>query len=119
MSNIPSGVYQFRMAASGGWKANPFTNRLRWTEGVYDIIEAPRDYLPDFEEGGMFFVPEHRPMIREAIENLLNHGNPFKLEAEILTSSGKRRWTEMRGLIREEEGEEPQVVGSFSGHHRA
>ena len=43
----------------------------------------------------------------------MNHGNPFKLEAEILTSSGKRRWTEMRGLIREEEGKEPQVVGCF------
>ncbi len=102
-----------KIARTGGWKANPFTNRLHWTEGVYDILEAPRDYLPNFEEGGTFFVPEHRPIIREAIENTLNHGNPFRLEAEILTSSGKRLWTEVRGLMRVEEGEEPQVVGSM------
>ena len=69
--------------------------------------------FPTFEEGGTFFVPEHRPIIREAIENTLNHGSPFKLEAEALTSSGKRLWTELRGLMRVEEGEGPQVVGSL------
>jgi PAS domain S-box-containing protein len=102
-----------KIARTGGWRANPLTNRLHWTEGVYDIIEAPRNYFPDFGEGGRFIAPEHRPMTREAIENTLNHGAPFKIEAQVLTSTGKRVWTEVRGLMREEEGEEPIVVGSL------
>ena len=30
-----------KIAKLGGWKANPHTDYLQWTEGVYDIIEAP------------------------------------------------------------------------------
>jgi signal transduction histidine kinase len=46
-------------------------------------------------------------MAREAMKNTLNHGVPFKLEAQVLTSSGKKVWTEVRGLMRVEEVEEP------------
>jgi hypothetical protein len=30
-----------RIARLGGWKANPLTDYLKWTDGVYDILEAP------------------------------------------------------------------------------
>jgi len=35
----------------GGWKANPGTNFLQLTDGIYDIVEAPRTYQPGFDEG--------------------------------------------------------------------
>jgi PAS domain S-box-containing protein len=38
---------------------------------------------------------------------------PFKVEAEVITTSGKHLWTEVRGLMRVEEGQEPHVVGSL------
>ncbi len=60
-----------KIARTGGWRANPLTNRLHWTEGVYDIIEAPRNYFPDFGKGGRFIAPEHRTMTREAIARTL------------------------------------------------
>lgn len=37
----------------------------------------------------------------------------FKVEAEVITTSGKHLWTELRGLMRVEEGQEPEVVGSL------
>lgn len=102
-----------KIARIGGWKANPHTNSLHWTEGVYDIIEAPLSYLPNFQAGGNFFIPEHRPVVLEAITRTLETGSPFRLEAQVFTTGGKLKWTEVRGLMRVEDGQQPCVVGSF------
>ncbi len=102
-----------KIARTGGWKANPFNDRLYWTEGVYDICEASKDYQPGLDEGLEFYTAPYRPILKEAIANTIEHGEPFAIEAEVITTTGKRLWTEVRGLMRVEEGEEPQVVGSF------
>ncbi len=102
-----------KIARTGGWKANPFTDRLYWTEGVYDIYEAPKDYQPGLDESLEFYTPPYRPVLKEAIANTIEYGEPFAIEAEVITTAGKRLWTEVRGLMRVEEGEEPHVVGSF------
>ncbi|MEI6135564.1 MAG: PAS domain S-box protein, partial [Desulfomonile sp.] len=102
-----------KIARTGGWKANPFTDRLYWTEGVYDICEAPKDYQPGLDEGLEFYTPPYRPILKEAVVNTIEQGEPFAIEAEVITTTGKHLWTEVRGLMRVEDGEEPQVIGSF------
>ena len=102
-----------KIARIGGWTANPFINSLHWTEGVYDIVEAPKDYQPGLDDGLEFYTPPYRPIIKEALAKTLEHGAPFSVEAEVVTTGGKHLWTEVRGLMRVEEGEEPQVIGSF------
>jgi two-component system, cell cycle sensor histidine kinase and response regulator CckA len=102
-----------KIARTGGWKANPFTDSLYWTEGVYDICEAPKYYQPGLDEGLEFYTEPYRPVLKEAIAKTIDRGEPFAIEAEVITTTGKRLWTEVRGLMRVEEGEEPQVVGSF------
>ena len=97
----------------GGWKTNPFTDRLHWTQGVYDIVEAPKDYQPGLKEGLEFYAAPYRPILKEAITKTLEHGEPFAIEAEVITRGGKHLWTEVRGLRRVADGEEPQVIGSF------
>ncbi len=56
-----------KIARTGGWKANPFTDRLYWTEGVYDICEAPKDYQPGLDEGLEFYTLPYRSILKEAI----------------------------------------------------
>ncbi len=102
-----------KIAHTGGWKANPFTDRLYWTEGVYDICEAPKDYQPGLDEGLEFYTPPYRPILKEAVAKTIEQGEPFTIEAEVITTTGKHLWTEVRGLMRVEDGEEPQVVGTF------
>ncbi len=102
-----------KIARTGGWKANPFTNSLRWTQGVYDIIEAPKEYQPGLNEGLEYYTPPYIPMLKEALAKTMELGEPFKLETEIMTTSGKHLWAEVRGLMRVEEGEEPQVIGTL------
>ena len=39
-----------KIAHIGGWKVNPITDSVRWTEGVCNIVEAPLDYNPRMED---------------------------------------------------------------------
>ena len=102
-----------KIARIGGWKVNPIIDSLSWTEGVYDILEAPLDYKPGLERGLDFYTPHYRPILKEALTRAIDHNEPFKVEAEVKTTGGKKIWTEVRGLMRVEEGDVAQIVGTF------
>ena len=102
-----------KIAKLGGWKANPHTDYLQWTGGIYNIIEAPRDYRPGLAEGMKYFSPEDRTRIRERIEACFSTGEPFTLEIPITTGSGKTVWTELRGLSPVTDGAHSSVIGTF------
>ena len=102
-----------KIARIGGWRANPHTKSLHWTQGVNDIVGVPKDYQPCWDEGLEFYTPSYRPILNEAIAKTIEQGEQFTIEAEVMTSGGKHLWTEVRGLMRVEEGEAPQVIGTF------
>jgi two-component system, cell cycle sensor histidine kinase and response regulator CckA len=102
-----------KIARLGGWKANPHTDYLEWTDGVYDIIEAPYDYKPGLTEGMKYYPAEYIPVIKEKVSNCLETGEPFLIEVEVITETGRRLWTEVRGLAPVTEGERSYVIGTF------
>ena len=102
-----------KISRTGGWMANPHTNSLHWTQGVYDIVGAPKDYQPGLDEGLEFYTPPYRPILKDAVAKTIEQGEPFTIEAEVMTFGGKHLWTEVRGLVLVEKGEAPQVIGSF------
>jgi len=97
----------------GGWKANPDTDYLQWTDGIYSIIGAPRTYQPGFHEGLKYFSKKDLPRIRESMATCLATGKPFTLEVLITTESGKGVWTELRGLRSVAETARSYVIGTF------
>jgi len=102
-----------RIARLGGWKANPSTDYLKWTDGVYDIVEAPRDYRPGLAEGLKFYLPEYIPLLKESISKCLATSKPFTAECQVQTTTGKILWTEVRGLRTLVAGGEANVIGTF------
>ncbi len=74
-----------KIARTGGWRANPFSDSLHWSQGVFDIIEAPNDYRPGLDEGLEFYTPPYRPILKEAIAKTIERGEPFTVEAEVIT----------------------------------
>lgn len=102
-----------RIARLGGWKANPETDYLKWTDGVYDVIEVPRDYAPPLSEGIKFFREDYRPVIQKSLTMCLATGEPFTIECEMETATRKHLWAEIRGLAPVVEGERTSVVGTF------
>jgi PAS domain S-box-containing protein len=102
-----------RIARMGGWKVSPHANTLYWTEGVYHIVELPVERKMTLEEGLKCFAPEYIPRIQESLQNTLITDTPFVIEAEVITTSGKRLWAEIRGLARLDEAEGRYVTGTF------
>jgi PAS domain S-box-containing protein len=101
------------IALMGGWKANPETDFLQWTEGVYRIIEAPLDYHPDLTEGMKYYTPATIEILKGRIMNTLTTNEPFAEECEIVTETGKKLWVEVRGLSHMMEGQTPCVIGTI------
>jgi two-component system, cell cycle sensor histidine kinase and response regulator CckA len=102
-----------KIARLGGWKANPQTDYLKWSEGIYNIVEAPRDYTPGLAEGMKYYPPEYISIIRDNLNRCLEEGHPFAVETELITDTGKRLWTEVRGLAPLTDGQRSYVLGTL------
>ncbi len=102
-----------KIARLGGWKAEPQTDYLMWTDGIYDIIEAPRNYQPGLTGWLDYFSEEDRPLIRSSIETCLATSEPFTLEVIVTTATGKKVWTELRGLSLVTDGARSSAIGTF------
>jgi len=62
-----------------------------WTEEVYRIHELDNDYDPSVATGINFYTPESRPTVEQAVQRIIEHGDPFDLELEIITAKGNTR----------------------------
>ena len=83
----------------GGWRADPLTNTLMWTEGIYNIVELPSDFRPNLEQGLELYTPESRPLVRESLDRTMATGEPFSIQVQIHAArSGREKWTELRGF---------------------
>ncbi|ABS56045.1 signal transduction histidine kinase [Methanoregula boonei 6A8] len=102
-----------KIAKIGGWKANPKTDYLQVSEGVYDIFGIPGHHRPGFSEGLNCFSREDQILIRESIETCLATGKPFTHEIRITTGTNEEVWTEIRGLALVREGHLSSVIGTI------
>ena len=101
------------LARLGGWKANPHTDFLEWTDGVYEIIEEPLDYKPSLSEGMKYYLPEYVQTLKNSMVDCLSKGTPFTVECQIITAKGKNLWAEVRGIAPYTEGERSYVLGTI------
>ncbi|MFA6100876.1 MAG: PAS domain S-box protein [Victivallaceae bacterium] len=97
----------------GGWKVNPETNSLFWTEGLRAILELPAEYQPALEEWLKFFAPEYVPLVKDTICKSMKQGTDFVVEAEAITATGKRFWAEIRGTAQTDSTGGQQIMGTF------
>jgi PAS domain S-box-containing protein len=102
------------IAHVGGWKANPQTDMLLWTEEVYRLVEHPLDSPPQgLQEGLRYYAPEYLPEIQRLLARTLEHGTPFTFETEMIAGSGRRFWAELRCIGRVESEEGTFITGTF------
>lgn len=75
----------------GGWQFFIDTGKQTWTEEVYHIHELDHDSDPTVATGINFYAPESRPIIEQAVQRVIEHGEPFDLDLEIITAKGNLR----------------------------
>lgn len=72
----------------GGWVINTVDNSTVCTAGAYDILEVEKAGRLSVSDGINFFTPESRPVIQQAVDRAIKHGEPFDLELEVITAKG-------------------------------
>lgn len=82
----------------GGWRADPVNNLVMWTDGVYEIVEMPRDYKPDLGTGLDYYLPESRKRVVENMQRALATAEPFNIQVQVRGGrTGTVKWVELRG----------------------
>ncbi|MCU4753713.1 PAS domain S-box protein [Halobacteria archaeon AArc-curdl1] len=105
-----------RLSNVGGWELDltdepPYGGVL--TAEMYRMYGLSRDESMNIERGLGYYVPEDRPRVREAVENAIEHGQPYELEAQIRTEEGELRWVRTIGQPIERNGEITHLRGSM------
>ncbi len=87
-----------RVGQLGGWRADPVSNTVMWTDGVYEIVEMPSDYKPDLATGLDFYVNGSRERVVASLEHAMSTGEPFNLQVQVRGArTGTVKWAALRG----------------------
>ena len=102
-----------RIAGTGGWKANPDTGTLKWTEEVYRMVEHPLDEPPSLTQGLAYYAPEELPDITASLHAAWTHNQPFVRHCCMRTRTGRSFWAELRCIGRVHTTNGDTLVGTF------
>jgi len=103
-----------RIAKVGGWTLDTASGRLYWSDIVAYLHDEPPGFSPGLEAGLTSFAPEYRTAAREAVERCVASGVPYDLEAEKLSSTGRRFWVRTMGeAVRSAEGRIVRIQGAL------
>jgi signal transduction histidine kinase len=105
-------------AQIGGWELDLRSKELTWTEETYRIHGlTPAEYAPTLETSIDFYIPEARPLIRQAVAAAIASGARFDLELQIVPKDGRedgeRRWVRAIGRREAVDGQPRRLVGVF------
>lgn len=99
-------------AGIGAWECELETERLSWTQGVYDIFGYPvsnplrRANIVDL------YIDESRRSMELARAEVIRSGRPVTLDAEIRTWRGEKRWMRLSINAVRDGGRPVRIFGS-------
>ncbi|MFB1036158.1 MAG: PAS domain S-box protein, partial [Sinobacterium sp.] len=101
------------MAKLGGWELNLQSNRVIWSDVVYNIHELPIGSEVDLENALNFYPPEARPIIQRAITLAIQDGTPYDIQTPFITAKGNKTWVRAVGTAVFTHGVVTSLRGAF------
>ncbi len=101
------------IAKVGGWKIDLHTKQVTWTREVFRIHELDESFVPSVERAIDFYAPESWPVIKQAVERAIEHGEAFDLELEIVAARKQRRAIHTIGKLETRADGTRFLAGSF------
>lgn len=98
-------------ARIGWWQCLLPSQQLIWSNGVYDLYEMERGTPLTRDMTLHFYTDESRQAMETARADAIAHGHEFRLDAEIITANGNRRWMRLTGNVDYEEGVPVRIFG--------
>ena len=85
-------------AKIGIWHFDYELNQLKWNSVIKEIAELPANFIPTKENGFNFYREGlNRKLFEQAYQVLLETGNSFDLDLEIVTSKGNIKFVRTTG----------------------
>jgi PAS domain S-box-containing protein len=105
-----------QLASVGGWEIDvsdgpPYEGNP--TTGFYRLHGLDPDEHVPVERTGELLHPDDRERVEAALSTLLTEGEPFDLEARIVTPDGETRWVRSIGVPVEADGEVDRCRGAM------
>ena len=103
------------IARVGGWELDIATGELTWTDQTFKILEVEKTegQKPILPEGLKLFIPEHQPIIENAVNRAIQFGEPYSLELTALTAKGNELWVYTNGKANYKDGEIVTLSGTI------
>ena len=99
----------------GGWDLDVITGYMTWTEEVYKIygVKAEDYDQNDIAQDMNFYDPEMIPVLKQAFERALDHGEAYDLELELIRANGERVWVRTIGKPQLRDGKVVRIAGNI------
>lgn len=98
----------------GGWEIDFLTNHLWWSDETYRLHDTTPDlYSPTVDTAVNFYTPESRPLITEALQKGVEHGEAWDLGLELITAKERRIAVRVVGKVDVVNGRTVRAYGTF------
>ncbi|MCF8043417.1 MAG: PAS domain-containing protein [Desulfarculaceae bacterium] len=102
------------IAKIGGWEMDLATRQATWTKGTYDIVEIdPGQPVPGPDDHLDYYLPEHRPVVAEAMRALVEQDKPLAFDAQLKTAKGRQVWVRALGRAERVDGKAVKLYGTL------
>jgi PAS domain S-box-containing protein len=85
------------MGNIGAWEYHAGDLSPRWSPQIYTIHGLVEAEQPDLTTAVNYYIPEHRPIIQEAVERGLSEGTDYDVDLQLLMPDGKTKWVRIIG----------------------
>jgi PAS domain S-box-containing protein len=87
-----------RLAKVGGWRCDPDTDTVTWSEELYRIAgRDPSTRAMCYQEQSKLFTAQSRERLQHAVEEALRAKTPYEIDLEMVRPDGTIRWIVARG----------------------
>jgi diguanylate cyclase (GGDEF)-like protein len=102
-----------RIAMIGAWRYDHVAGELDWSDGVRRIHEVRLGYQPRLDDALTFYPSQSRTIIEQNFTHCVETGEPFDVETDFVTATGKHRRVRSMGEAERIDGETVAVIGVF------
>jgi PAS domain S-box-containing protein len=100
-------------ARVGGWELDLATGSIYWTDETYRIHDTtPAAYQPTRETALSFYSGDSARRMARAVKRAAQQAEPFDIEIDMTTATGRRIWCRNIGHVDLDEGKVRRVYGS-------
>lgn len=98
----------------GSWYISLPDYKVYWNRITYQLLEAPKDYIPVIQDGLDFYHDDHKDLAYKLFFDCCRNAKAFNVEIKMQTKKGKTFWANAIGKpVFDDFGEQIGIQGVF------